>query len=200
VDQATLLAGSATTDERTRLIHAFALVASKYGYEATTIGQVTEFAGTDKNTFHRHFDDLEDCFVAAYERISHILLTQMQAAFRTSPTWRDGLRAMLRTALTSLSAEPGYARMALVEAPAAGRRMRQARLRVTARYRDALAAHCLPRLPRDVQDAFVNGVYRMIALYVETGRTSELPDLLPELTYFALLPTTDQVDAATELT
>ncbi len=199
MDQATLLAGSMSNDERTRLLHAFAIVASGQGYRATTIGQVTELAGVRENVFHRHFADLEDCFAAAYEQISQILLTQMQTAMRAEPTLRDGMRSALRTALTGLAAAPGYARMALIDAPAAGPRLRQARLNVIGRFRDAFAELCFPHLPREVQEAFVNGVHRMVSLYVETGRTRELPELLPELTYFTLLPITDPLDAATEL-
>jgi len=200
MDQATPPPGSTTTGERVRLIEAFAKVASERGFKRTTIRQVTERAGLEENAFHRHFTDLEDCFVATYERASRILLAMMQDAFRAEPDWRDGLRAMLRTALNGLAASPGYARIALVEAPASGQRMRQARLRVSAAYREALSDSYMPFLPREVQAAFMSGVYSQIARYVESGRATELPDLLPELTYFTLLPSLDPVDAATELT
>jgi hypothetical protein len=55
-----------------------------------------------------------------------------------------------------------------------------------------------PQPPPVVVDAVVAGVYGVIYDHVAGGRTGELPDCLPGLTYFALAPFIgrDAADAA----
>ncbi|MEO3826800.1 TetR/AcrR family transcriptional regulator [Actinomadura sp. B10D3] len=174
--------------QRERLIDAFVQVVSERGYAHTTISSVTEGAGVTKKTFYAHFTDLDDCFLAAYQRGMDILLGRMTEAHRSAPSWPDGIHAALRTLLAVLAREPRFARASLVEVNAAGPQVRRARIDNLARFRAFFTDPSLPPVPVEVVDAVVGGVYSAIHVRMETGETEELPALLAPLTYFALLP------------
>ncbi|MFC4909019.1 TetR/AcrR family transcriptional regulator [Actinomadura gamaensis] len=186
--------------QRDRLIDAFVQVIAERGYAGATIGRITEAAGVTKKTFYSHFTDLDDCFLAAYERGTAIVLSGMAAAFGAEPTWPDGIRAALRTVLSMLAAAPPFARMAMVEVNAAGPRVRRARIECMERFRAFLAGPPPgpgeTAVPTVVADAVVGGVYSTIYVHIENGETTRLPELLPQLTYFALMPLVGRREAA----
>jgi len=176
--------------QRERLIDAFVQVVAEAGYGQTTIAKVTDAAGVTKKTFYEHFGTLEECFLVVYERGSKQLLAVMTEAFQAAPDWRCGLENALRVLLKVLAAEPPFAHVALVEVNAAGPRVRQARIAYLRTLRELFtaAAEGLPEVPDDVLDAMIGGVYTAIYLRIEAGRCAELPELLPTIVYFALLP------------
>ncbi|MGP4024764.1 TetR/AcrR family transcriptional regulator [Actinomadura sp. 3N407] len=174
--------------QRERLIDAFVQVVSERGFAHTTISRVTEGAGVTKKTFYAHFTDLDECFLAAYQRGMDILLARMTEVYEAAPTWPDGIHAALRTMLAALAREPRFARASLVEVNAAGPRVRQARIDNLTRFRAFFADPSLASVPVAVVDAIVGGIYSAIHVQMETGEAEELPSLLPSLTYFVLLP------------
>ncbi|MGI5323446.1 TetR/AcrR family transcriptional regulator [Actinomadura nitritigenes] len=186
--------------QRERLIDAFVQVVSERGFAHTTIGRVTEGAGVTKKTFYTHFTDLDDCFLAAYQRGMDILLRRMTEAYEAAPSWPDGIRAALRRMLAILAAEPRFARASLVEVNAAGPQVRQARIDNLARFRGFFEDPSLPSVPVAVIDAIVGGIYSAIHVQMETGEAEELPSLLPALTYFVLLPLIGREAASPYLT
>ncbi|WP_345439968.1 TetR/AcrR family transcriptional regulator [Actinoallomurus vinaceus] len=176
--------------QRDRLIDAFVQVVAEHGYARTTIAKITEAAGVTKKTFYVHFTEMDDCFLAAYERGTGILLDRMTNAYRAAPSWPEGIRAGLRVMLEVLAAEPRFARAALVEVNAAGPRLRKARIEHLASFRRYFTdpAYDLPSLPTVVIDAIIGGIYGAVYGAVEAGEGDRLPALLPSLVYFALLP------------
>ena len=174
--------------QRERLIDALVQVVSDRGFAHTTIGGVTEAAGVTKKTFYAHFADLDDCFLAAYQRGMDILLARMHEVYDAAPTWPDGIHAALRTMLAALAREPRFARASLVEVNAAGPKVRQARIGNLTRFRAFFDAPSLAPVPVAVVDAIVGGIYSAIHVQTETGEAEDLPSLLPSLTYFVLLP------------
>lgn len=174
--------------QRERLIDAFVQVVSERGFAHTTISRVTEGAGVTKKTFYAHFTDLDECFLAAYQRGMDILLARMTEVYEAAPTWPDGVHAALRTMLAALAREPRFARASLVEVNAAGPRVRQARIDNLARFRAFFDDPAVASVPVAVVDAIVGGIYSAIHVQMETGEAEELNSLLPSLTYFVLLP------------
>ncbi|WP_067803686.1 TetR/AcrR family transcriptional regulator [Actinomadura formosensis] len=174
--------------QRERLIDAFVQVVSDRGFAHTTISRVTSGAGVTKKTFYAHFTDLDECFLAAYQRGMDILLRRMTEAHEAAPDWPDGIHAALRTLLAALAREPRFARVSLVEVNAAGPQVRQARIDNLTRFRGFFTGPSPPPIPVAVVDAIVGGIYSAIHVQMETGEAEELPSLLPSLTYFALLP------------
>jgi AcrR family transcriptional regulator len=185
--------------QRGRLIDAFARVAAERGYSGTTIGRVTDAAGVSKKTFYVHFTDLEDCFLAAYEYGFGILFARMCRAYEAAPSWREAIRATLRVLFETLAAEAAFARISIIETNAAGQRVRNARTLLMAKLRRFFADADLPPVPDAVLDATIGGIYSTIHDYLLANRTAELSELLPIMTYFALLPLVGKEDAAKEL-
>ncbi|MFC5182897.1 TetR/AcrR family transcriptional regulator [Actinomadura harenae] len=174
--------------QRDRLIDAFVQVVAERGYAGATIGRITDAAGVTKKTFYTHFAELDDCFLAAYERGTAIVLECMSAAFGAERTWPDSIRAALRTVLCMLADAPPFARMAMVEVNAGGPRVRRARIECMERFRAFFAGPGEVAVPTIVADAVVGGVYSAIYVQIENGETTDLPELLPQLTYFSLMP------------
>ncbi|MEU5884651.1 TetR/AcrR family transcriptional regulator [Spirillospora sp. NPDC047279] len=187
------------SDRRTRLIGAFVRVAAERGFARTTAADVAAEARLPEQEFHACFSDMEDCFLAAYEHGCGVLYARVEDAYRAAPSWHDGIRAGLRVMLEALAGDPALTRLSVMEATAAGPRVRRARFRVMAGYRAFLACPGRPGIPDAVRDAIIGGIYGTIYDYVDTGRTAELPDLLPAMTCFTLLPYTDIDDALKEL-
>ncbi|MFC6884353.1 MULTISPECIES: TetR/AcrR family transcriptional regulator [Actinomadura] len=187
--------------QRDRLIDAFVQVVAQHGYRNTTISRVTGAAGVTKKTFYAHFGDLDGCFLAAYERGTAIVLGRMGRAYANESSWAEGIRAALRAMLATMAAEPHFARVSLVEVNAAGPRVRRARIEYLHGFRGFFTdpAFDLEPVPVAVVDAIVGGVYSALYVRIESGETADLPALLPELTYFALLPLVGKEAAAPHL-
>ena len=184
---------------RDRLINAFVRVAAEHGFAATTIAAVAAEADLPEQAFHEHFTDLEDCFLAAYRHGCDVLYERVGNAYRAEPSWHDAVRAGLRVMFDALAAAPAFTRVSVVEATAAGPRVRRARVRMMMGYRAFLTCPGKPGIPDAVRDAIIGGIYGTIYDYVDAGRTAELPELLPAMTCFTLLPYTDIEQALREL-
>jgi AcrR family transcriptional regulator len=187
--------------QRERLIDGFVLVVAEHGYAGVTISKVTEAAGVTKKAFYDHFATLDDCFLAAYEYGTGMLMALMSQAYQAAPSWPEGVQAALRVLLKVLAAEEPFARASVVELGAAGPGVRHARARYLESFRTFFAgqAYGLSPIHNSVVDAIVGGVYSVIYIQVEAGRTAELPELLPSLTYFVLLPLLGREEAAAYL-
>ncbi|MEV5709112.1 TetR/AcrR family transcriptional regulator [Actinoallomurus sp. NPDC052274] len=176
----------AAAARRARLMDALVAVVAERGFPRTTVGEVTAAAGLPASAFHAHFADLEECFLAAYERGTHVLLARTEAAYQAESSWPTAVRAGLRAALELAAADPAFARMCVIDASTAGPRVRRARLAFLARFRSFLGGPGIPRIPDEIRNAIIGGVYTMVYNHVEGDRTAELPDLADPLTDFLL--------------
>jgi AcrR family transcriptional regulator len=185
--------------QRGRMIDAMAQTVAAKGYAATTVADVVAQAGVSRKTFYEHFADREECFLAAYDAAVDVLLgavaERMAAGTPSEVDWRERVRAGVRAYLEALAAEPAFARTFLVEVHAAGPRAVGRRADVHGRFveflraQSALARHdhpWLPEVPDVVYPAIVGGVDAVVSSWVSEGRTVELPELEPQLSYFQL--------------
>jgi AcrR family transcriptional regulator len=62
-----------TPGVRERLVLAAVDLFTEQGYDATTVAQIAEFAGTTKSTFFRYFPDKRELLVAGQETLSRLL-------------------------------------------------------------------------------------------------------------------------------
>ena len=187
--------------QRERILDAFVAVTAEEGYSALTISKITDAAGVTKKAFYVYFTDIEDCFLAAYEYGTGKVMVLMSQAYDAAPTWVEGIRAGLRVLLKVLAAEQPFARTAVVEVFAGGPRLRAARNTFLEGFRAFFTdeRYGLPAAPKTVIDAVVGGIHDTLYLNIEEGRTGELPELLPSLTYFALLPLIGRDEALEQL-
>jgi AcrR family transcriptional regulator len=167
------------------------VVASK-GYAASRVADVTHYAGVSRKTFYELFSDKEDCFLAAYDAITALLMQRMQQALeRTEGKWEEQVRALVDAFLGFLAAEPSFARMCIVEVLGSGPR--------GLARRDAAIEAFFPVVdfvPRKqlspgqelsaLTPAFVTGgILEIVYAAIRRGETETLPSLAPDITRLA---------------
>lgn len=181
--------------ERERLLEAIVRLVAEKGYAATTVADVTARAELPDGAFGRHFDGKEECFLAAYDAVSDVLIAHVSTAYREADgqPWPERIVAGLRALLELLATEADVARMGMVDAPSFGE---DARLR----YRVSLERF-VPfleegrdhsgqgaELPPDTAQLAIGGATAMIFDEVRAGRGPELPAILPALAFAVLMP------------
>lgn len=180
---------------RERLLEAMVRVASRKGYEATTVADVAEFAGVDEEAFHADFDSKEECFLEAFDAVIDVLIAHVASSYEAAShqPWPERVGAGLRALVELLAAEADIARLAMVEVTAVGDRGRE-------RYRAALARFTpfleegrvysgrREQLPDDTARFAIGGATSMIFDEIRAGRGPELTRLLPDLVFAVLVP------------
>ena len=184
--------------QRGRMIEAMAETVAAKGYAATTVADVVASAGVSRKTFYEHFGDREECFLAAYDAAVDSLfgaVAEHVTAGEPGDDWRARVRAGVRAYLEALASEPAFARTFLVEVRVAGPRAQARRADVHARFVDYLRSQAalarqdhpwLPAVPDPVYAAIVGGMDEVVSAWVADGRTADLAQLEPALSYFQL--------------
>ena len=130
--------------------------------------------------------------MATFDRGAHLLMRTVTTAYAQPDRWPARIRRGLQVLLHLLAAEPAFARLAMVESLAAGPRARERMRQILDEIRvllgDAPKRPDQPPVPAVVGDAIVAGVFGLLFNHVSARRTAELPGLLPDITYFVLVP------------
>ena len=179
--------------QRERLLAAIAHEVAEHGYPGVTMRRLTSLAGVSTRDFYEHFDDKEECFLAAFDAVRDYLEGRIATAAAAASDWPHELIAALRAALDFFASEPDLARLALVEPVGATPR-------IAIRFREAVLA-CVPALARgrhetsegptlspNTEDSVLGGIIALASRSILAGETEGLPKLLPDLTEFALSP------------
>jgi AcrR family transcriptional regulator len=185
----------AVRSERERSLEAMIRVAATKGYEATTVADVVEAAGSSRESFDEMFVSREACFLESYDAVIDVLVAHVSTAFESTAgqPWPDRVAAALRALVDLLAIESDIARMAMVEVTAVGEDAR-------VRYRAALGRFTplldegralspqRDKLPADTARFAIGGATSMIFDEVRAGRGPELPRILPDLLFAVLMP------------
>lgn len=190
-------------NQRERIVAAVADVTSVAGYAEMSVEDVLVTAGISRRTFYEHFSNKQDAFLAAYDEVTERLLTGVRAAYEPETTFAGRLRAGLAAFLEFMSREPAFARMCIVEVLAAGPEAIQRRNAATAAFAQMIDESAkelgTPIQPHPLTaETIVGGIYEVVYARVVRGEIRELPALLPDLLYSALLPYTGQRLAAAQ--
>jgi AcrR family transcriptional regulator len=168
-----------------RLIAALLDSVAEHGYAAINVGTVIRRAHVSSRTFYDHFEDREACFLAAFDHTVLRARSLASDAYRQQPGWLEGTRAALLCLLVLMEEEPRLGRLCLIEAAAAGPRVRKRRSQVLAelagaidRARDAASEHDPPRL---AGQALAGGIAAVLAERLLAPRREPLTDLLGQL-------------------
>jgi AcrR family transcriptional regulator len=177
-------------NQRERLLNGVVEAVAEHGYEATTIAGIVAAAKISRRTFYEHFEDKEECFLAAYAMIDDHVRASMLAAPGAAEPWPDRIRARLAALLDVLARDPAVARCYMVEPLAAGGE-------VAARHRDSMQLLAATLRPEpeppghdvEVRDqALFGGVATLIVRRLNAGAGGRLPELLPDLVELVLAP------------
>jgi len=180
-------------NQRERIITAMVDTVAEKGYNATTVADITKAASVSRRTFYEHFDDREDCFLAAYEMVGDHIAASMRAAAEAFEDWPQKVRAALATMLRFLAGEPDLARLTMIEPIAAGGEI-AARHRASMQGLVGILKAGRPEhggehpLPEATEEALVGGVVSLVVREISAGRTEQLERLLPDLVELTLAP------------
>lgn len=182
-----------SSDPRARILDALIATVSYRGYERTTLERVLRTAEVPPAVFDEHFADKEDCFLQALdELLEHVEGRVLEQLAREAP-WPERVRRGLRALLDALTEDPDGTRVVLVEclsASTAASERHRTLLRLfpplleEGRFHSADPDH----LPPGTSEALVGGIVAILHRRALEDRTGELPRLLGDLAYFALLP------------
>jgi AcrR family transcriptional regulator len=170
------------------------------GYDRTTIERVLSVAQIPAPVFDEHFENKQDCFLQALDELVGRLERQLLESLPQTASWPERIELGLRTLLMALAEQPDGARVAMVECLSAGdasvARLHSALARFVPILEEGRAygveegstgSEQLP-LPSQTSVGVVGGIASIVHRRVLEGHTAELPALLPDLLYFALLP------------
>jgi AcrR family transcriptional regulator len=164
------------TPARQRLLAAMVETAAREGYGGATVSRVVARAGVSRATFYEHFDNREQCFLAAYAPLVEQArpLVAVEGA-----TLEDRPRAVLETVHAAAVARPDAARLLLSEAlggPAAVRRAHEALIASLKRgVTDFLAAQASSPRPLQIPAAaLLGGVAGVLSTPLAEGDASGL--------------------------
>jgi len=177
-------------NQRERLLNGVVEAVAEHGYNATTIGKITDAAKISRRTFYEYFTGKEDCFLAAYEMIDGHVRGSMLAAGDPAEPWPEQVRDRLAALLESLARDSAVARFYLVEPLAAGGE-------IAARYRDAMQLlaetirpqSTLSEMNVEVRDqVLMGGIATLITRRLNASEAERLGELLPDLVELSLAP------------
>jgi AcrR family transcriptional regulator len=178
--------------QRERLLAAVVRVTVANGYESTTVGDILGEAGVGRESFYELFDDKLDCTLAAHKILVDDLEEQVRKAYAGPRPWPERVREALAATLYWFAADPAAARFTLVELSTVGPAFHPVFQTEYARFTRLLEDGIGDEDPNpDLGGAAGLAVGAILArIYEEIvlGRTTELPRLLPDLTYDLLVP------------
>lgn len=188
-------------NQRERIITALVDTVAERGYNATTVAHITKAAAVSRRTFYEHFADKEACFLAAYEMVADHIRDSMQVAAAAFEEWPQKVRAALGTMLHFLAGEPDLARVCMIEPIAAGGEIAAKHRASMQGFVEILKAgrpeHSGERpLPEATEATLVGGIVSLIVREINSGRTEQLEQLLPDLVELTLAPYLGAEEAA----
>ena len=178
-------------NQRLRLQGATIEAMDKRGYAATSVAELCRLAGVSKRTFYEQFHNKEECFLSTFDRIAACAIEQIAPARDSQPDWSADLRSMLGALAQGVVDAPKAARLALLEALAAGPATLSRRDNVRRDLeRMLLESFGEPTrgaaLPAPVLTGIVCGIERTVRGCLRGGRSAEIVRLADELAEWAL--------------
>jgi AcrR family transcriptional regulator len=169
--------------QRERLIDAMTELSAKLGYQQVSVAQLSSRAGVSSATFYEQFADKEDCLIAAYLNAARQIVSPLDL------TGGGDSSAVARAAfgglLPALRSNPAAARVLLIEARAAGPRLRAERERALevfdADVEAALEAASGGKTLDIPAEAMVGAVRSVAVWRLQNHADDELPALVDDL-------------------
>jgi len=107
-------------DQRVRILMAVADTMSTQGYVNTPVADIISSADVSRATYYSMFTDKLDAFLAAFDFVGELLVSSMATATGEDGTPFEKVERAMNAYLQAIAAQPGYARLFLIEVYAAG--------------------------------------------------------------------------------
>lgn len=190
--------------QRIDLMEAMLKVCVNEGYSAATVEKVIVEAGITRDDFYIHFPDKQTCFLATYDFLLDHVVFSVAAAYESEAEWPDQVRAGIGALLDWFAAEPRLSHLAIVgmaqAGPAAHRHYRQAVRRfiplLSAGHEYTTIGY---RLPPTTSRLALGSITEMLFDEIHAGRAARLSEMVPELTFAALVPFIGNREASAQM-
>ena len=191
--------------QRERLLAAMLRATAQLGYRETSVQDVLDWAGVSRPTFYQHFENKEDCFLAAFDAAAVRLRERLERAGGGGESWRERLRLKLEELLRFVGDDPDAAMTLIVDARAACPAALIRRDELLDHFAGCIDTQVRPGLheippPSAIAAAgIVGGIEALLYSRLNKGDIEDLESLLPSLMYFAVLPYEGHEAASEEL-
>jgi AcrR family transcriptional regulator len=185
-------------DPAERIIAATVEVVVERGYQAMTISDIVARAGVSFSTFYEHFESKGAALLAALDSGRSLMFGTMLPLYRRARDWPSAVRASFTAMFAFYAAEPGYARMAMIEVVGAGDEVLDKHEELIAATYVALdpGFELRPDLPRVYAGAIGGLVFELTAAEIRRRGTDRMNELAPLATYLTLFPFLGAEEAA----
>ena len=167
----------------------------EFGYEQTTVAQITTRARVSRRTFYELFANREECIAAVLDDTVAQVERELQASGLDTLAWQERMRRGLWAILCFLDREPVLARVAMVHVARGGGRVLECREAILQRLITAIdegrrenegesASRCSVLTAEGVLGAILAILHTRLA----RERREALAGLLGELTGLIVLP------------
>jgi AcrR family transcriptional regulator len=172
-------------NQRERLFAAMAATVAEKGYEAMTVADLVALSGVSRSAFYRHFEDKQECFLAAIESLVEPALDTIEGG-NMQPVRKDLAKEAFEALIGRIARQPAAAKMCFVEVYAAGPegvavidRTMDAFEIVVKQLLDSVPEH--EGMPSEIVRALIGGVQKVIHKRLYRGQPEELIELAPQL-------------------
>jgi AcrR family transcriptional regulator len=124
--------------QRNRLLAAFVELLASHELEEARVGDICKRAGVSRRTFYEIFDGHEACFLAALDASLQWLSDELREVYTLDGGWQERMRRTLATLLETLDANPGMARMWVIQTLRSGPAVLARRAAVLEKLAEAL--------------------------------------------------------------
>jgi AcrR family transcriptional regulator len=166
-------------------------IVAERGYRALKVRDIVHRAEVSTRAFYEHFSSKEDCFLQTYDLISRRATRRLIAAQTGECDWRKRPRLVFEEFVKELEAEPEGARLALIEAYAAGDAALDRAWRAERAF-EGMLTEALARTPTGVVvpplivQGMVAGVATVSRSRMLSGRVADLANVGGELVDWAM--------------
>jgi AcrR family transcriptional regulator len=174
----------AERNQRDRLFAAMVATAAEKGYEATTVADLVELSGVSRSAFYRHFEDKQECFLAAIGALVEPALRMVGGD--PSKSGEEQAKEAFETLIAAIVEQSAASKMCFVEVYAAGpdgvaivdRTLDSFEL-IFKRMLDSIPGH--EEMPSEIVRALIGGIQKVIHKRLYRGQEKELLELAPQL-------------------
>lgn len=179
--------------QRERIMRATVQVAAGRGYGALTVPGISAAAGTSNHTLYKYFGSKEKAFLAAFDALALRAFEVTGAAFGAKDSWLEAGVAGVKALLEYIAENPLFCQINFFEIYTAGPvafDRAEAMLPLFTAYLqpDPLPPEVTLKPSKVVIEAIAGGLWAIIQHEAAAGRSESLPQLLPDILDFVLLP------------
>ena len=193
--------GRSRNGDRAVLLSSVARLAVAEGYERLTVGGICKVAGVSRRSFNRHFEGIEDCFLAVVDERGREAIALAGEVRACSSSWAGGVYQAIAAFCAQLAADPLLARLLFVEPFAAGASGIERDGQLGSSWVGQLLGDAPPdaRLVESTIAASTGAAWGLLGRWVAEGRARDAQQLAPALAYLTLAPAVGAERAVAEI-